>query len=131
MNDSDRKYVSLWMEKADHDYQAAILIIEQNPAILDIACFHLQQAVEKYLKTFLVAKHQDFPRTHNLDILLQLCQDHSVAFLNLDLLNLEDFAVRIRYPDDTICPTFEEVQHFISLVQEVKEKVKLELEMID
>jgi HEPN domain-containing protein len=43
------------------------MIIELNPIILDIACFHCQQAVEKYLKSFLLYRGQELIKTHNLE----------------------------------------------------------------
>jgi HEPN domain-containing protein len=79
---------------------------------LDIACFHCQQAVEKYLKAFLVFKNEAFPQTHNLDLLLQLCRKHDNSFDDIDLKNLEDFAVRGRYPHDFISPEPEESESF-------------------
>lgn len=50
MNDIDKEL----LKKAEHDLIAASMIIDLNPIILDIACFHCQQAVEKLLKTFLL-----------------------------------------------------------------------------
>ncbi len=49
MTDAETKHLELWLEKADHDLIAARLIIDVQPIILDIACFHCQQAVEKII----------------------------------------------------------------------------------
>ena len=65
MTEAEAKHLNQWIEKAEHDLIAAKLIIEHQPTILDIACFHCQQAVEKFLKTFLVYKKEEFPKTHN------------------------------------------------------------------
>jgi HEPN domain-containing protein len=59
MTTEEKAYVKKWFEVADHDIENARMIIESNPVILDIACFHCQQAVEKYLKAFLVYKKTD------------------------------------------------------------------------
>ncbi|HEX5552387.1 MAG TPA: hypothetical protein VFX43_03985 [Chitinophagaceae bacterium] len=40
MNQIDKELLKQWLEKADHDLIAANMIIELNPIILDIACFH-------------------------------------------------------------------------------------------
>ncbi len=120
MTDAELKYIEQWLEKAEHDLIAAQLIIEIQPIILDIACFHCQQAVEKFLKAFLVSQKQDFPKTHNLDLLLKMCTDISPALEGIDLLNLEDFAVRGRYPHDFISPTMEETQQFYELTVTIK-----------
>ena len=123
MTDAEIKYTEQWLEKAEHDLMAAQLIIEIQPIILEIACFHCQQAVEKYLKAFLVSQKQDFPKTHNLDILLKKCADIDPSFEGIDLLNLEDFAVRGRYPHDFISPTIEETQQFYEIALGVKSSV--------
>lgn len=61
MTDAEQKHLSQWIEKAEHDLIAAKLIIEHNPLILDIVCFHSQQAVEKYLKLSSSLKKKNFP----------------------------------------------------------------------
>jgi HEPN domain-containing protein len=123
MTEAERKHLEQWIEKAEHDLIAAKLIIEHQPLILDIACFHCQQAVEKYLKTFLVFKREEFPRTHNLDLLLQSCIAHSQVFERIDLKNLEDFAVRGRYPHDFLQPEAVETREFLQIAESVKSLV--------
>lgn len=123
MTEAEKKHLEQWIDKAEHDLIAAKLIIEHQPLILDIACFHCQQAVEKYLKTFLVFKKEEFPRTHNLDLLLQSCIAHSQDFATIDLKNLEDFAVRGRYPHDFLQPEPEETREFLEMAEAVKEIV--------
>jgi HEPN domain-containing protein len=49
MKDEKRNYLQQWLHKAEHDLLAAKLILDYEPIILDISCFHCQQAVEKYL----------------------------------------------------------------------------------
>jgi HEPN domain-containing protein len=120
MTEAEKKHLDQWTEKAEHDLIAAKLVIEHQPLILDIACFHCQQAVEKYLKTFLVFKKEEFPRTHNLDLLLQSCTSHSKDFATIDLKNLEDFAVRGRYPHDFLQPEPEETREFLKIAEAVK-----------
>jgi HEPN domain-containing protein len=120
MTEAEKKHLYQWIEKAEHDLLAAKLIVDQQPLILDIACFHCQQAVEKYLKTYLVYKKEEFPKTHNLDLLQQMCSNYQAAFANIDLKNMEDFAVRRRYPHDFIRPELEETQEFIEITETVK-----------
>jgi|SRR5580692_831423 HEPN domain-containing protein len=127
MTEAEIKHLNQWIEKADHDLIAAKLIIDHQPVILDIACFHCQQAVEKFLKTFLVFKREEFPRTHNLDLLLQSCASHNSAFGLIDLKNLEDFAVRGRYPHDFLIPDPAETKDFYQIALEVKALVLKEI----
>jgi HEPN domain-containing protein len=61
--------------------------------------FAAQQAVEKSLKAVLATQDDEFPFTHNLTLLMQLCEDagHSVPpdLAEADLLT--PYAVAIRY----------------------------------
>lgn len=61
--------------------------------------FHAQQAVEKALKAVIANRNQDFPFTHDLGLLMQLCQD---AGLELpagltDADRLTPYAAAVRY----------------------------------
>jgi len=59
-----------WVEKASRDIRMAKLAINEEP--YDEAAFHCQQAVEKALKTLLVAYRIKPPKTHSLERLLAL-----------------------------------------------------------
>ncbi len=65
-----------WFEKGDHDLDEARLSFRHG-GWTDIICFHCHQAVEKYLKGFLVSRGRDITakryRIHNLGILLKMC----------------------------------------------------------
>jgi HEPN domain-containing protein len=45
--------INYWIEKADHDLGAAIVIYNHVPEYKDTVTFHCQQSVEKYLKHIL------------------------------------------------------------------------------
>lgn len=40
---------------------------------MDTVCFHAQQAAEKSLKALLVSRDIEYPLTHDIELLLQLC----------------------------------------------------------
>jgi HEPN domain-containing protein len=61
-----RDLVREWIEKAELDYQAAAQLLEAGDRLRQIVAFHCQQAVEKYLKAFLVRHQVEFPKIHNL-----------------------------------------------------------------
>jgi HEPN domain-containing protein len=65
----------------------------------DAACFHAQQAAEKYLKTYLIDQDQAVPPTHNLLKLVTLCAASQLEFNQLmDPAGLlTPFAVEARY----------------------------------
>ena len=67
------RLVRQWIEKADHDLRNAehtLTIADDCP--FDTVCFHAQQCVEKYLKGWLASRRIDFPRSHDLVVLLNL-----------------------------------------------------------
>ena len=90
-----------WLRKAHLD----LLTVEKlqgEGALRDIAVFHAQQAVEKYLKALLTWRQTEFPKTHEIRRLLDLLRasDPGVAQSLLDAKWLDPFGVEIRYPGD-------------------------------
>jgi len=93
-----------WVQKAEGDFLVAAQIMRRRRhRILDAACFHGQQAAEKYLKAWLCEAGIAFPKTHDLVALLKLVlplEPSWKRFLSTGHL-LTDYAVDIRYPGDT------------------------------
>jgi len=93
-----------WVEKAEGDFQVAAQIMRRRKErVFDAACFHAQQAVEKYFKARLCEAGVSFPKTHDLVALLKLLLPMEPlwsVFLPPAHL-LEDYAVDFRYPGDT------------------------------
>lgn len=124
MNDNLQNYIKQWLSKAEDDLVAARRLIEIEPYILDPACFHCQQAVEKYLKAYLVYKEFDFEKTHDIDYLLEECAKYDEDFKNFDVKNIHDFAVDIRYPDDASLLDLDETKEFLQIAENVKTLVE-------
>jgi HEPN domain-containing protein len=61
-----KTYIEAWLNKAENDIISAQRLLEIEPLILDNACFHCQQAIEKCLKAFLAYHGRDIDRTHNI-----------------------------------------------------------------
>lgn len=55
-----------WFRKAESDLADAKRTIASDGPY-DTACFHAQQAVERYLKGYLAWRDQPIPRTHDLE----------------------------------------------------------------
>jgi HEPN domain-containing protein len=91
-----------WLKKADHD----LLNIRNNLAAdevpWDTVCFHAQQAGEKLLKAYLVARGTTPERTHDLVKLLKYCTeiDSSLLDLETECITLSAYGILPRYPDD-------------------------------
>lgn len=60
---------------AQEDRVAAEALIKVAAVSDAVVAFHAQQAVEKALKAVLASAGKDFPFTHNLAVLMQLCED--------------------------------------------------------
>src|ERR1019366_2014892 len=130
MSHEQKDYIKKWFEIAEHDMEAAQLISETKPLIFDIACFHCQQAIEKYLKAFLVYNNKVIERTHNLNLLQEQCSEIDRDFENYYLNKINEFSVNVRYPDEYFLPDLEEANDYYSLVLEVQKLVvgKINLE---
>ena len=95
-----------WLERADLDLQMAQRALSIAPALAAGAAYHAQQAAEKALKAFLAAHNQPFPFTHNLAVLLPLCQALDTDFLQFGgvAATLTPFATQFRYPGGPLEP---------------------------
>jgi HEPN domain-containing protein len=117
--------VRLWIEKADHDLGTATLTHSHIPAYKDTICFHCQQAIEKYLKAYLVFLGVEFRPVHDLIYLLDLAS--SSDRFSSDFYDMADkidgFAVQIRYPDSIIEPSDEEVNSSIEYAKRFRKAV--------
>ena len=123
MNNDLKEFVQKWIVKAEHDFISAKTIFKYEPMILDNVCFHCQQSVEKYLKAFLIYKKQEIEKTHSVDYLLKKCAKLDKDFEKLDMENLEDYAVKGRYPTDLIDPSAEKVKQYLKIVSITKKLV--------
>lgn len=115
------KLVKLWIEKADHDLITAQLIFQHIPEYYDTIGFHCQQAVEKYLKAYLIYLELDFKPKHQLSYLLDLISQKEK--IEEDIYDksekLEQFAVELRYPDIIIKPTKNEISELINITEQI------------
>jgi HEPN domain-containing protein len=119
-----KSYIESWLEKAGHDLMSAQRLLEIQPMILDNACFHCQQAIEKCLKAFLTYKGRDIERTHNVIFLLSECANFDPIFATIDPMNINAYAVQGRYPDSNPMPTAAEANSYYQLTLQVQALVK-------
>ena len=88
-----------WIEKAEEDFGFACISVEQTDYFPQV-CFHFQQAAEKYLKAFIIAKNLKFRPVHNLLELFELCKqkDSKIGEIEEDCHYLNPFYIDTRYP---------------------------------
>jgi len=91
--------------KADNDMKAVKYLLGMEDAPLDVLSFHCEQAVEKYLKSYLTWLGVRVTKTHDLSAILNLCIEKDKEFEKLDrdtISQLTICAVEIRYPEEVI-----------------------------
>ena len=71
MDDVMRQQASEWFQRGDHDIETAQLLWDEQ-GYSDAIAYHVQQAIEKYLKGYLVFRGHRPPWVHELDTLLKL-----------------------------------------------------------
>ncbi len=114
-------YLKNWLYRANEDIAVIDNLFKTDPEIYaSTICFHAQQAVEKFLKAFLVHHNIDFPRTHDLDFLLLECKKVDSKDFDIDLHSLSDFGVNIRYPDDFYVPDHDEIILYREIAHSIK-----------
>lgn len=114
-----------WVEKAEHD----LLNIENNLTATDIpwdtVCFHAQPCVEKYLKALLVWKNLEFPKTHDLRMLLQ-CLPNDIAFElpHGKIFLLNRYSIEGRYPGDWEPITSQEAEEAVAIARQIRQEAR-------
>lgn len=119
--------VKLWMEYADRDLHIAEIIYTHANEYSDMIGFHCQQAVEKYIKGYLIFLEIEFPKTHNLTLLMDLVKDNSEFYERyFEKANeLKGFAVEVRYPLGKRDLSNEDLEGKIKMVKEFREEIIL------
>ena len=89
-----------WVEFAENDYNAVVLLQNQNKPLVEIICFHCQQCAEKYLKAYTINTVGIIHKTHNLEEILKICIKNDIEFniIRNSCIDLTDYAVETRYP---------------------------------
>lgn len=128
MNQEKKEYINNWLFRAREDI-AVMQYLEKAGVgnYTSTICFHAQQAVEKYLKAFLILHDIDFPRTHDVDYLLLECRKIDRSNFKFDFKSLTEFGVSLRYPDDFYIPGLNETKEYLEIALEVKETVEKKL----
>jgi len=132
MNPTDQaiaRKVKLWISHAEEDLRLA-----QHGLKLKSSCpykliaYHAQQCAEKYLKSYLVYHKIDFPYTHNISRLLELCAEKADWIEKItDAEELTPFAITTRYPGEYEEVTKENAEHAIKIAKFVKRTVRAAL----
>lgn len=95
-----------WMAYADNDLRAAQVVIDVPNPLIGVALYHIEQAVEKALKAYLIAHDIKFALTHDLAPLLKSCcnDDRNFDQFAPDAKQISPYATKSRYPNKSYTP---------------------------
>lgn len=125
-----RDLVRQWLSKADEDLNAAKALLSLGTTFFSTIGFHCQQAAEKYFKAFLTWQQIEFPKTHDLSLLLGLISPAapSLAESLEEVAELTSYGVEIRYPGDIPETTSEDATKAVRLAERVRGAIQSALE---
>ncbi|MGQ0665328.1 MAG: HEPN domain-containing protein [Pseudomonadota bacterium] len=120
---SSHDLANLLLRKAGQDRAAAEKLTTLGGPF-GPACFHMQQAAEKYLKALLAHRGVEYPHTHDLGVLLDMCCRIAgdLERLRDEIVTLQPYSVQMRY-DDIAEPEAREARAGLGVVTVVREAV--------
>lgn len=123
MNNKVKLKAKEWFKKAEHDVATVELIINTS-GYPDVAGVLLQQALEKFLKGYLISRGWKLVKIHNLKDLLDEAVKHDKKFEKFyDLVTLiTGYYFEEKYPFGKSEVSLEEIKE---QMQEVKELINL------
>ncbi len=118
--------VKQWLEHAEDDLRLAEHGMTLTSGVpYRLIAYHAQQCVEKHLKAYLVYHKVDFPYTHNISLLLNLCLELAAWTEEMeDAKELTSYAITTRYPGIDEEVSEDEVRQAIEIAVHVQEIVK-------
>jgi HEPN domain-containing protein len=118
-----------WLSYADEDLASCRVLLQSPRARLGAASYHAQQAAEKALKAFLVAREEPLMRTHDVGVLVARCEsiDDSFAPFSAAAARLTPYAVMHRYPGASDYPEIADVEQALADANGILEFVRTTL----
>lgn len=126
--EGESTYSADWLQIAGDDFRRVPRRLAEGDA--SDAAFHLQQALEKYLKGFLLSRGWKLERIHDLRALLEEAAKHEPGLKKFRRLCAEVTAyyVQERYPFfgakpdcEEVKTNFEQARELVELVDELTE----------
>ncbi len=119
--------VAMWIEHAMFDLRTIDVLLDAEPVLWATACFHAQQAAEKFLKALLVARSIRPPRTHELSGLYDaVCAaGYNLPAVRADCALLEPYVVSSRYPGVTPIPDEAAGRRAVDAVRRIVDAARL------
>lgn len=121
-----RELAARWLEKAEGDWQLCHRLTEDPQPYEEAIAFHAQQAAEKYIKGYLTWEQVEFPKTHDIERLLELVasRDQVLAENLGEAAALTPYAVEYRYPGDYPPVTTEDARQAVAVADRVRDQLR-------
>ena len=122
-------YPGDWVRFAEQDVHRVYRTLEDEDA--GLAGFCLQQALEKYLKAFLLSKGWELRRIHNLEVLLEDALEYAPSWdiYRSVCVRVSAFYLFERYPYvSSSSLSLDDVRQELSTVEELIQHVKAAIE---
>ena len=116
-----------WLAVAQRDYDIALhLSVAFRPLPIANICYNCQQAIEKALKAILIYHASEYPKTHDIRELHQLCKESGTDFgLTPSVTRtLTRYATKSRYPDGMHEFTDKDADIGLKYAKQILEKAK-------
>ena len=116
------EFVRQWLLKAEEDLNAAKSLLTYGATFLSTVCFHSQQAAEKFLKAYLTYCQVEFPKTHDIDEILDLIApiNNKLSESLRDTIVLTNYGVGVRYPGEFPNVTGSDAKQAIQMAEKVR-----------
>jgi HEPN domain-containing protein len=121
----DTKKHNEWFIMAKKDMRSANILFEHN-ADNEIICFHCQQAIEKYIKGYILYIAGELQEGHNL---VRLCKkvmvyDSSFSDFLKDVAFVITFYIETRYPaEESLFVSIDDTKECIDIMNKIVNKI--------
>jgi HEPN domain-containing protein len=116
-----------WTRKAKKDLHRVEVLLADGDT--EDAGFHLQQAIEKYLKGYLLSKGWELEYVHDLVKLLNSAKDYDSSFEEFRALceQVTEYYIVVRYPLSEEAPDVAELEQALSKTEDLGNKIDAEV----
>ena len=122
-----KEYAQELLKVSQGDLETAKVLMEAKLTRKENTLFHIQQAIEKALKSYICWLEKPVPLVHDLSEILRVIPDHENIPHHESLYDLTQFATVRRYEEGVAVITDEEVVAAHIVAQEILEWVAAKL----
>ncbi len=123
-DETKREMVRQWVDRAQDDLGLAEHLLKEGLYFNAIG-YNSKQAAEKFLKAFLAAHQKPFPKTHDLEFLLEIIETLNIGLAESlsEVSKLDDYGADIRYPSDMRTLTFDKAKEAVAIAVLVRDNI--------